>query len=460
MNSMSFTVNAAQDRRKSSQRTNGTRPIQLNINIQRKQYKVSTPIDCLDATWEELKKGLKSKIVGELRSQVNAEVYKAEQILEKMDSFSIVTFKEIYKGVQKYGSKESTTLLYKLYERKITDFKENKQVGSARNYEASYAALETFAREEKKLRTALRLEHITIPFIKAFEKWCKSDKVDGDWAVRKINGKVYKRKLTGCTISTVKTYLRPLRAVYLAAIENKDIDGKQFPFGKKGYRIGKNESAKKGLTKQQIMQLFESPKYKNHVSRDMFMACYIINGCNPKDLLALRKKDLFKEVDANGDIQTYGTFRRSKTEDRHGAKITFHVVPELQAIIDKYNDPASPFLFDILKTVCEPPRKMFNGEEMPDQKPLSELNAEEQFDAIEKWRRLHNRCLGRIAKNLGFRYLNLSMARPSYASVMNDSGAGISYIMQTMGHGTPSTTIGYINDLTANRVNQMSKNLL
>lgn len=124
-----------------------------------------------------------------------------------------------------------------------------------------------------------------------------------------------------CSINTRGILFRNIRSIFNNAIDDELISPSLYPFRK--FKINKEATAKRSLTVNELVILRDYPceEYQEKY-RDIFMLIFYLIGINTVDLFNL------KEI-RNGSIIEY---RRAKTNRLY----TIEVLPEAQAIIDKY----------------------------------------------------------------------------------------------------------------------------
>ena len=127
-----------------------------------------------------------------------------------------------------------------------------------------------------------------------------------------------------CRINTRSIHMRNLRAVFNDAISRDMVDGKIYPFRRGKFKIEEEETFKRSTTIEVIQNIRDKPVRKLHESyRDYFMFQFYTMGINIIDMVYLRHEDV-----RNGRIE----YTRRKTGSLHSIEI----VPEIQAILDKY----------------------------------------------------------------------------------------------------------------------------
>ena len=136
------------------------------------------------------------------------------------------------------------------------------------------------------------------------------------------------------------------------AIEDGTISReKNYPFGKRKYRIPTSKNVKKALDLSDVKKIYYyecDPTNENEQrGRDFWLFSYFGNGMNVKDIACLKNKNV---------NESYLIYERSKTERvmRNKPKpITVFLTDDMKAIMEKWgNKDKSPdsFVLNFLKT--------------------------------------------------------------------------------------------------------------
>jgi integrase/recombinase XerD len=89
------------------------------------------------------------------------------------------------------------------------------------------------------------------------------------------------------------------------------------------------------------------------------------------------------------------------------------------------------------------------------------MNAFEAQKTIKRYKRVSNKMLAKIGKELGFEvHLCLNLARHSYATKMKIDGVSVAAISDALGHTTTTTTEHYMKSLPNEQLKLMSSSLL
>lgn len=150
------------------------------------------------------------------------------------------------------------------------------------------------------------------------------------------------------SITTVRIYVRALRAIINLAKNNGFFKLEHYPFGRRKYVIPTGRNVKKSLSKEEIKQVFnyETVKGSNmDKAKDFWIFSYLCNGMNMMDIAKLK----WKNVD-NSTI----TFKREKTiRTTKGNAINITVVrnTHIDRIINKWGREVidkENYIFDIV----------------------------------------------------------------------------------------------------------------
>ena len=220
-------------------------------------------------------------------------------------------------------------------------------------------------------------------------------------------------------------YLRILRAVYNRAVE-QGLTPQRFPFK---YTYTGVERTHKRAIELSTMRKIKELELRNgstlELARDMFLFSFYTRGMAFVDMAYLRKQDL------RGDTLYY---RRQKT----GQQMMVHWETQMQAVVDKYAVPSSPFLLPIIHTQGQDERKQY-------------LYASHNI----------NRSLKKIGKQLNLPApLTMYVARHAWASIARSKNVPLSVISEGMGHDSEATTRIYLATLDAIAVDNANRLIL
>jgi integrase len=194
----------------------------------------------------------------------------------------------------------------------------------------------------------------------------------------------------------------------------------QYPFGRGKYEIQAGEGRKLALTLEQIGQIarYEDGNETTAKYRDYWLFLYLCNGINVADFVKLRYRDI-----VDGEI----CFVRQKTErtTKTRKEIRVAVVPQMQAIIDRWGNPLgrNNFIFPVL-----------DGTEDAMHQKLKTMYLT----------RAINKRMQEVGEQLGIGNISTYTARHSFATVLKRAGANIAYISESLGHQDLKTTENYL----------------
>ena len=231
----------------------------------------------------------------------------------------------------------------------------------------------------------------------------------------------YESYLKSCRLSlnTISFYMRNLRAIYNRAVE-EGLVATRHPFSR--VYTGVEKTAKRAVpsgTISQIRRLDLSSHPMMELARDLFLFSFYMRGMSFVDMAFLKKADL------RGGLLVY---RRHKTDQQLSVKWE----KPMQDIVDKYWNPASPFLLPIIKVAGEGERRQY-------------LNASH----------LMNKNLKRVGRMVGCPVeLTFYVARHGWASIAKSKNIAVSVISEAMGHDSENTTRIYLASLDTSLVDQ------
>ena len=217
----------------------------------------------------------------------------------------------------------------------------------------------------------------------------------------------------GICPNTTSFYMRILRATYNRAVDG-GIVAQRHPFSHVYTGIArtvKRAIPVADIVRLRCLDLGDKPHLA--LARDIFLFSFYMRGMAFVDMAHLRKRDY-----ANGII----TYRRRKT----GHPLSIKVEDCARRIIDRYADPASPYLLPLIKNPGDAYRQYRNA--------------------------LHrtNVALHRLGALTGIHIsLTTYVGRHSWSSAANASNIPLSIISESLGHNSQSTTQIYLASLDA-----------
>lgn len=380
-------------------RKDGTYPVKLRLIIDRKARYYNLGENMNPDLFERI---MSPKPKAKLRDSdkllrerlIKAET-RANDLLAKMEAPTFEHFKRLFMFT---GSGGNVLNYYNAY---IRECRQDNRLGTASNYECSKASL-----NEVKGIQSLNFKDITPAWLKDYQA---------------------KMEASGKSISTVGIYLRPLRYLFKRAIADGVVSEHHYPFGnpdKRKYQIPTSENNKRPLERSEIEALANyTGNPINEMHRDFFLLSYYLVGLNFMDLLTLTWKQY------NGGWISVVRKKTKRTTQKKQIPISLYVNADAQAIIKRYGNPGSNYIFAII-----------NESDTP-----AEIRRK-----VQNFNRITNQALKAIAKRTPGINANIStvFARHSAASHGIAEGATLADMQNALGHKNIQTTSNYISSLS------------
>ena len=293
--------------------------------------------------------------------------------------------------------------------------------GSTANYRMAYRMLVRYVGGGK-----LPPEQFTAEWLEHYERWLLA---------------------RGLGTNSVVFHMRSLRAVYNRAVEQG-----LFPAaGSNPFRrrlIKQVATRKRALPRETLRRIGGAdlsalhPKYA--LARDLFMFSFYTRGMSFVDMAYLRKSDI-----RGGAI----LYRRRKT----GQLFTVQVLPDAQAILDRYDDPSTPFALPILLHR--------NGETPTPAGPCTGTSQDERrqyeqelYGLYQQNRVYYLGLLRTLSRHMGLENnLSFNMARHTWASRARRKGISMSIISEGLGHTTEKTTRIYLEEMESKQIDEANE---
>lgn len=233
----------------------------------------------------------------------------------------------------------------------------------------------------------------------------------------------------GLAENTIGIRFRTLRSIYNVAIEEDAVSAELYPFKKLKVSKLHQETAKRALSKEDIERVL-SYKSTNRYMRfpiDIFAFTYYCGGINFVDIAHLTKANII-----DGRL----IYKRQKTKKL----IKIPLQPQAVALIEKYSNDESQYLFPILSD--------FHKTDI------------QQANRIHKVISKVNERLKQIGKALNLPIaLTTYVARHSQATVMKRAGVSTAVIREIMGHSSERVTQIYLDSFDNEQVDNALKSL-
>jgi integrase/recombinase XerD len=389
-------------------------PIKLRVTFARKQRYYPLDVSAVSkADWEKIQSGQRmSKSQREVFHAIREYEGRAIEITDTLHPFSFHAFDTRWKSsAMPTHSSKSFQAVFKEY---IEDLRRAGRASTTSSYQCAFNSLTSFSKN-------LAWNDLTPEFLEEYEAYMREE---------------------GKSQNTIGIYLRSLRAVINYGIANGLFAKEYYPFGRKShgkYQIPAAQNKKRALSKKEveaIKALEVKPGSRKELARDFWLFSYYANGCNIKDIVHLRWKDIdWKE----GVIQ----FVRKKTERANKSnqvQITAVIHPHTTEVIQRRGvDDSQPehYVFSIID---------------------ANQTAEEQHKHTQEFVRRINIGLKQIAKELNLtKNLTTYTARHSHAYALLMGGASLEVIMDQFKHSSMKTTMNYIDSIDNEKRKDIAK---
>ena len=389
-------------------------PIKLRVTYARKQRYYPLDVNAVSkADWEKIQSGQRmSKSQREVFHTIREYEGRAIEITDTLHPFSFHAFDTRWKSsAMPTHSSKSFQAVFKEY---IEDLRRAGRASTTSSYQCAFNSLTSFSKN-------LAWNDLTPEFLEEYEAYMREE---------------------GKSQNTIGIYLRSLRAVINYGITNGLFAKEYYPFGRKShgkYQIPAAQNKKRALSKKEveaIKALEVKPGSRKELARDFWLFSYYANGCNIKDIVHLKWKDIdWKE----GVIQ----FVRKKTERANKSnqvQITAVIHPHITEVIQRRGvDDSLPenYVFSIID---------------------ANQTAEEQHKHTQEFVRRINIGLKQIAKELNLtKNLTTYTARHSHAYALLMGGASLEVIMDQFKHSSMKTTMNYIDSIDNEKRKDIAK---
>jgi site-specific recombinase XerD len=294
------------------------------------------------------------------------------------------------------------------YKEVVQELEQADKIGNSRVYRDSLRSLEMFTNN----KLDIPFSHIDIDFLKEYEKWLRLRK--------------YKE-------TSLSLFFITLRSIYHKAIEAKHVKKVTYPFDE--FKVSKFsiKTEKRAIPKDNIklimdLDLSKASEYIQF-SRNLFVFSYLCSGINFSDMANLKPSNI---------IEGRLLYTRQKTKK----KINIPISKDADAIIKKYLDSTSGYIFPIL-------HQDIHKTEM------------QKYNRRKKVLLKVNNALKEISEMTGIdANLTTYVARHSYATVLKNSGVNIALIGETLGHSDLKTTQIYLDSFENSQIDKAMENLL
>lgn len=226
----------------------------------------------------------------------------------------------------------------------------------------------------------------------------------------------------GVSANTSAAYMRSLRALYnkITGCRHRG----RHPFA--GVRTAGVSTSKRAISIEDLHQVanLKVDNKKLQLSRDLFLFSFYCMGMPFIDIAHLRKKQI------RGDTLTY---RRHKT----GVEVVMHLEPESKAIIEKYYNQKSEYVFPV----------------------LSDCN--EDYATYRKALSHYNRNLLQLERQLSLSdHLSSYIPRHTWATLAYNESGDLQLVSSAIGHTCTRITHTYIKPLSGGKTAVLNRKLI
>lgn len=229
--------------------------------------------------------------------------------------------------------------------------------------------------------------------------------------------------------NTIGIRFRTLRAIYNVAMEEDAVSPDCYPFKK--FKVARlhQDTIKRALIKADIERVlqFQSSNRYMRFPIDIFAFTYYCGGINFTDIANLTQANI---------VEDKLIYKRQKTKKL----IKIPLQPQALALIRKYHNAESPYLFPILS-------------------PFHKTE-EQKANRIHKVITKVNDRLKQIGEALNLPIpLTTYVARHSQATVMKKAGVSTAVIREIMGHSSERVTQIYLDSFDNEQIDEAMKSL-
>lgn len=398
-----------------------TYPVKLRIIYQRKPLMIGLGVSATEDEWDSVTQTNSRGRPKTVKKICLDELKKAEDILLKMDGFSPLEFKSLFKGVPTDHAD-----IWGAFDRQVESLIQQDRVGYADTFRGSKQSFLQFMTDKEK-RISI-FDEITTKWLDSYVKWGNEIIIRKDTKKRRLSN------------SSIGIHVRNLRVLHNIALANSG--AKKYPFA--NFKQPEKEGNKRALSRGEIEAIM---KYRtdNHFRakyRDLFIFSYQGCGMNLSDIFRLRWGDVSTYPSQDGTRKERILFQRKKTSGKQTeTKRSVLVLKNMRRIMDEWGNPRindDTYIFPTL-----------NGS----------ADEAEIFRRIKQETRALNKHLKEICKELqidGAEWITSYAARHSYVTHAIHGGQNVAFVQDRLGHADPKTTVTYIKSIDPELLEQSS----
>ncbi len=315
---------------------NGKFPLKLRVYTSKPRVQKLYPIDMefSEQEFEQIQFAKPGDYWNAQRLNLQLTEWTAKKIAAEMAQFDFEIFEKRF-----FYKTHQTPDVIAYFHSGINQLEEVKKIEKANVYRHALTEMIQFVHHQTGTETK------RIPFTMITEQWL-------------MQFEQYCMQVKGYSPAKIGGYLRPLRDVFNLALEQKDIDDQQYPFGKRKYRIPNSEKSNRWATQADYLKILAArPENEDQIrTRDFLIFSILCNDLTPSDIAHLK----FSNV--NGDLLLVAQY------DEHGNKLPFSkstvciITDELKTIIGKHGRKQwdlEQYIFPLLSVGMDKNREKF-----------------------------------------------------------------------------------------------------
>jgi len=380
----------------------GTHPVVFRITLSGKSRDIASGYSCSIKDWDSHNQTIKPKTealaiaASRINDQKIALLEKIREFeLKKPNVHSVQVVKEHL--TRKTSSK---TTVYEFWLLETERMKAAKRYGNARSFDSS-------------LKGITKHKSLNIPFAHIDFKW--------------LTDLETQMRASGAKTNTIGAYMRTLRAMFNAAINNEITDANSYPFRR--YKIKRESSTPRVITITDLGKFFTANPDKSSRTYDYWnygRLIFLLRGINFVDLATLTRENI------KGNRLIY---RRQKTHKMYSVEL----LPLVKEIFAEYQSNDRLTLLPII-----------NNAEMQDIPNLTEL--------LQRRRKICNNWLGKLGTDLNFKEaITTYVFRYSHANACKKLGYSKDLISESLGHGYGlAVSSAYLENYNVELIDEMN----
>lgn len=410
--------------------SNGLYPIYLRLTKGKKQKYITTGYRCRLTDWNAPKEVLKKTnnenakiniLIEEIKNS-----YKNKYNTLPIEKRELINVDDFVDYAQSEKKQHQRLDFFEVIETKITNLINDGKVGTSNSYRDLKNSVLRFIIEPKieklkkegKVSSSSSYEEQKDKVLNSGGAKLNFENINIEW-LKKYESHLRQRN---CIDGGISVRMRAIRTLFNECIELGLISQDKYPF--KTYKIAKlkNEKNVRALQIEDIKKISEldTNKYPElKLSKDLFMFSYNTGGMNYKDMMLLKRENIYNE---NNRM----TYVRSKTK----GVFDFKLNATAKEIVEYYKkfSIGTEYLFPILLKDNLTPTQISNRRH----KTISQFNKD-------------LKTIGMLC-NIDFD-LTSYVARHSFASNLKDKGIATDVISEALGHQNLNITQRYLKRL-------------